>query len=110
MSGRRALVAGDSEIPDGIDLRNRRATAVFRPDAVLRPRPLRWVRSLLPGEEGTAWRAEVISCLAETPIPAHDANTCAVAGGCRSWSGPARRPMVRYVAPASVGVEYGSVK
>jgi hypothetical protein len=35
-----------------------------RPQA---PKSLRWVRGLLPGEEGTAWLAEVASCLAETP-------------------------------------------
>ncbi|MGH8919257.1 MAG: hypothetical protein ACRD0H_13180 [Actinomycetes bacterium] len=30
------------------------------------PRALRWLCRLLPGEEGTAWVAEVKSCLAET--------------------------------------------
>ncbi|MGH3926921.1 MAG: hypothetical protein ACRDS9_14325 [Pseudonocardiaceae bacterium] len=29
------------------------------------PRSLRWARDLLPGDEGTAWLAEVASCLAE---------------------------------------------
>lgn len=34
---------------------------------VLRPTPrtLRWVRGLLPGDEGAAWLVEVSSCLAE---------------------------------------------
>lgn len=97
MSGRRALVAGDSEILDGIGLRGWRATAGFRPGPALGPSSLRWVRSLLPGEEGAAWWAEVISCLAETPTRANDANTgAAIAGRCRSWSGPAGRP--RFVA------------
>jgi hypothetical protein len=66
MSGQRALVAGDSEILDGIGLRDRQATACFRPGAALGPSSLCWVRSLLPGEEGAAWRAAVTSCLAET--------------------------------------------
>lgn len=30
---------------------------------------LRWVRALPPGEEGTAWWAEVTSCLASTSDP-----------------------------------------
>lgn len=38
-------------------------------DAASGPRSLRWVRGLLPGEESTAWWAEVTSCLAETPDP-----------------------------------------
>jgi Domain of unknown function (DUF4383) len=48
MSGQRAAVARDGS-------------------TVLRsPRSLRWVPSLLPREEGMAWRAEMTSCLAET--------------------------------------------
>lgn len=31
------------------------------------PPSLRWVRGLLPGDEGGVWLAEVASCLAETP-------------------------------------------
>ena len=69
MSGRRALVAGDSDIVGGIGLRDRRATAGFRPGPALGPSSLRWVRGLLSGEEGTGWWAEVTSCLAETPDP-----------------------------------------
>lgn len=30
------------------------------------PKTLRWVGGLLPGDEGTAWLIEVVSCLAET--------------------------------------------
>jgi hypothetical protein len=30
------------------------------------PRSLRWVRDLLPSDEGTAWLSEAMSCLAET--------------------------------------------
>lgn len=55
MSGRRALVAGNSDLRDGIGLRGWRATAGFRPGPALGPSSLRWVRSLLPGEESTAW-------------------------------------------------------
>jgi len=66
MSGHRALVAGDNEILGRIGLRDRRATAGFRPGPALGPISLRWIRSMLPGEEGTAWWAEVTSCLAET--------------------------------------------
>jgi Domain of unknown function (DUF4383) len=110
MSGRRALVAGDSEILDGIGLRGWRVMAGFRPGPALGPSSLRWVRSLLPGEEGTAWWAEVISCLAETPDP----------GQRRHYGRSYRRSVpqlvwtswtsqVRCVTPASVGVGYGSV-
>jgi hypothetical protein len=93
MSGHSALVAGGSEILDGIDLRDRRATAGFCPGRELRHSSLRGVRGLLPGGEGTGWWAEVTSCLAETPDPGHDADTCAaIAGRYRSWCGPAGRP------------------
>ncbi|MGH3921807.1 MAG: hypothetical protein ACRDTT_02845 [Pseudonocardiaceae bacterium] len=46
-----------------------RRRAPTRRSTVLAPRSLRWVRGLLPGDEGTAWWAEVTSCLAETPDP-----------------------------------------
>jgi hypothetical protein len=70
MSDHRAPVARDSEILGGIDLRDRRAMAGFRPAPALKSSSLRWVRSLLPGDEGGAWRAEMISCLSETTDPA----------------------------------------
>jgi hypothetical protein len=35
------------------------------PSPALTPRTLRWVRGLLPSDEGAAWLAEVTSCLAE---------------------------------------------
>jgi hypothetical protein len=102
MSGHRALVAGDNEILGRIGLRDRRATAGFRPGLALGPISLRWIRSMLPGEEGTAWWAEVTSCLAETldlgqrrqlRAQLTTPTTCAaIAGRCRSWSGPAGRP------------------
>lgn len=111
MSGHRALVARDSEILGGIGLRDRRATAGFRPGPALGPSSLRWVRGLLPGEEGTGWWAEVTSCLAETPDP----------GQRRQYVRSYRRSVpqlvwtswtsqVRCVAPAPVGAEYNSVK
>lgn len=31
------------------------------------PKTLRWMGGLLPGDEGTAWLIEVVSCLAEAP-------------------------------------------
>ncbi len=43
--------------------------ADFRSAPTLKSSPLRWVRNLLPGDEGTAWWAEVISCLSETTDP-----------------------------------------
>jgi uncharacterized protein DUF4383 len=110
MSGHRAHLAGDGENL-GIGLRDRRPTAGFRPGLALGPSSLRWVRGLLPGEEGTAWWAEVTSCLAETPDP----------GQRRQYVRSYRRSVpqlvwtswtlpVRCVASASVGVEYSSVK
>lgn len=48
-------------------LRGRRAAA--RVSAVSAPTSLRLVRGLLPGDERTAWWAEVNSCLAETVDP-----------------------------------------
>lgn len=48
-------------------LRGRRAPT--RLGVVSAPRVLRWVRGLLPGDEGAAWLAEVNSCLAETADP-----------------------------------------
>jgi hypothetical protein len=44
--------------------------AGFAPTPALGSSSLRWVRSLLPGEEGRAWWAEVISCLSEITEPA----------------------------------------
>src|SRR5205085_1984337 len=67
MSGHRALHVGDSEVLGGIGHPARRATAGLRSNALPAPRSLRWIRGLLPGAEGEAWWAEVISCLAETP-------------------------------------------
>jgi hypothetical protein len=97
MSGHSALVAGDSENLGGVGLTDRGATAGFCPGPALGPSSLRWIRGLLPGEARTGWWAEVTSCLAETPDPAIDANTCAAtADRYRSWSGPAGRP--RFVA------------
>jgi hypothetical protein len=85
--------------------------AGFRPDPALGASSLRWVRSLLPGEEGPAWWAEVISCLAETPDPRRR----------RQYVRSYRRSVpqlvwtswtsqVRCVAPAPMGVGYSSVK
>lgn len=48
--------------------RSAQVPAHLRAVPPLAPRTLRWVRSLLPGDEGAAWLAEVTSCLAE----AHD--------------------------------------
>jgi uncharacterized protein DUF4383 len=109
MSGHGALVAGSSETLGGIGRRDRQATARFRLGPAPGPRSLRWVRSLLPGEEGRAWWAEVSSCLAETPDP----------GQRRQYVRSYRRsvpqvvwtswtPQVRCAAP--VGVEYSIVK
>ncbi|MGH3546700.1 MAG: DUF4383 domain-containing protein [Pseudonocardiaceae bacterium] len=75
------------------------------------PSSLRWVGNLLPGEEGTAWWAEVISCLAETTDPGQRRDY--VRSYRRSvpklvwtsWTSP-----VHYVAPAPVGVVYSSVE
>jgi len=97
VSDHSALVAGDSENLGGISLRGRRATAGFRPDSALGPWSLRWVRSLLPGEEDTGWWAEVTSCLAETPDSGQRGQyERSFAGRCRSWYGPAGRH--RFVA------------
>lgn len=61
--------------PTGVDVvgvglvgrsRRERRRAPTRPSLVPAPRSLRWVRGLLPGDEGTAWWAELVSCLAET--------------------------------------------
>ncbi len=54
-----------------VEVGQRRAEQVpahLRAVPSLTPRTLRWVRGLLPGDEGAAWLAEVTSCLAE----AHD--------------------------------------
>ncbi|MGH3902415.1 MAG: hypothetical protein ACRDTA_30005 [Pseudonocardiaceae bacterium] len=45
--------------------RGAQVPAHLRVVSPLAPRTLRWVRGLLPGDEGTAWLAEVTSCLAE---------------------------------------------
>ncbi len=48
------------------DRRDRQTVAELHPAPAPESSSLRWVRSLLPGEEGRAWWAEMISCLAET--------------------------------------------
>jgi hypothetical protein len=73
---------GTAKILGGIGLRDRRATAGFRPGPALGPSSLRWVRRLLPGEEGTGWWAAVTSCLAEAPDPGQRRQYV------RSWSVP----------------------
>jgi hypothetical protein len=111
MSGHSALAAGNSDNPGGSGLRGRHATARSRPGPALGPRSLRWVRSLLPGEEGTAWWAEVTSCLAEAPDPRQR----------RQYVRSYRRsvpqllwtswvPQIHRVAPAPAGAKYGNVK
>jgi hypothetical protein len=111
MSDHSALVAGDSQILGGIGRRDQRATALCRPGPAPKPNSLRWVRGLLPGEEGTAWWAEMTACLAEIPDP----------GPRRQYVRSYRRSVpqrvwtswtsqVHCVAPAPVGVEYSSVK
>lgn len=65
MSGQRALVASDSAVLQG----HRRAHLTGGADFAA-PTSLGWIPGLLPREEGTAWRAEVTSCLAETADPA----------------------------------------
>ncbi|MCA1834921.1 MAG: DUF4383 domain-containing protein [Actinobacteria bacterium] len=110
MSGRSALRVGDREVLSGIGLVEGQATAGFRLDALRAPRSLRWIRGLLPGAEGEAWWAEVISCLAETPD----------SGERRQYVRSYRRsvprlvwtswtPQVRCVAPAPVGAGYSSI-
>ncbi|MGH3781124.1 MAG: hypothetical protein ACRDRO_10995 [Pseudonocardiaceae bacterium] len=111
MSGCRALGARDSEILGGTGLRDRQAIAGFPPGRALGPSSLHWVRNLLPGEEGTAWWAEVISCLSETTDP----------GRRRQYVRSYRRSVpklvwtswtsgVSRVAPAPMGVGYRSVE
>lgn len=54
-----------------VEVGHRRAALVpehLRAVPAMAPKTLCWVRGLLPGDEGTAWLAEVTSCLAE----AHD--------------------------------------
>ncbi len=54
-----------------VEVGHRRAALVpehLRAVPTLAPKTLRWVRGLLPGDEGAAWLAEMTSCLAE----AHD--------------------------------------
>ncbi|HSL07579.1 MAG TPA: hypothetical protein VK887_06335 [Pseudonocardiaceae bacterium] len=45
--------------------RGAQVPAHLRAVSPLAPRTLRWVRGLLPGDEGAAWLAEVTSCLDE---------------------------------------------
>jgi Domain of unknown function (DUF4383) len=109
MSGHGALATGDSGNPGDSDRRGRHARS--RPGPALGPKSLRWIRSLLPGEEGTAWWAEVTSCLAETPDPRQRRQY--VRSYCRSvpqllWTSWASQ--IHRVAPALAGVKYGSVK
>jgi hypothetical protein len=61
MSGQRAVVAGDGSTA----LSNRRRGPLTAGPGT-GPRSLGWVPSLLPRDEGMAWRAEMTSCLAET--------------------------------------------
>ncbi|HEX6404844.1 MAG TPA: DUF4383 domain-containing protein [Pseudonocardiaceae bacterium] len=110
MSGHRALHVGDSEVLGGIGHPARRATAGLRSNAPPAPRSLRWIRGLLPGAEGEAWWAEVISCLAETPDSGERRQYV------RSYRRSAPRLMwtswtrqVRCVAPAPLGAGYSSV-
>lgn len=57
----------------GVDLRAGVSARGQRPGSQapavppLATRLLRWVRHLLPGDEGAVWWAEVTACLAETP-------------------------------------------
>ena len=111
MSGHRALHVGDSEVLGGIGHPARRATAGLRSDAPPVPRSLRWIRGLLPGAEGEAWLAEVISCLAETPDSGERRQYV------RSYRRSAPRlvwtswtAQVRCVVPGPVGAGYSSVK
>lgn len=55
-------------VVDGVSklVRERRLAAHLRAIPPSAPRTLRWVRGLLPGDEGAAWLAEVGSCLTET--------------------------------------------
>lgn len=75
------------------------------------PRSLRWTRGLLPGEEGAAWWAEVMSCLAETPDPderrryLRSYRQSVPQLVWTSWTS-----QVRAVKPALAGVEYSNVE
>ena len=110
MSGHRALHVGDSEVLGGIGHPARRATAGLRSNALPAPRSLRWIRGLLPGAEGEAWWAEVLSCLAEASDAGERRQYV------RSYRRSAPRlmwtswtPQVRCVAPAPLGAGYSSV-
>jgi hypothetical protein len=77
----------------------------------LDPGSLRWVRGLLPDVEGTAWWAEVASCLAETPDPGERRRFL------RSyrWSAPqlvwtSWTSQVRCVQPVQQSIKYSSVE
>jgi hypothetical protein len=109
MSGHSALVSGASKslAASASESDGQRQTFVR---SALGPSSLRWVRSLLPGEEGTGWWAEVTSCLAEIPGPGQRHQY--VRSYRRSvpqlvWT--SWTSQVRCVAPASVGVEHCSV-
>jgi hypothetical protein len=75
------------------------------------PRSLRWVRGLLPGEEGTAWWGDVISCLAETSDPAERRRYLRSYRQSvpqlvwTSWTS-----QVRSVKPALAGVDYRNIE
>jgi len=65
----RAVVVGGGV--EGLDVLHRRrgSQALASRHTVshlANPQSLRWVRGLLPDDEGAAWLAEVTSCLAET--------------------------------------------
>lgn len=62
------VAIGGVGVVDGVSklVRERRLAAHLRAIPPLAPRTLRWVRGLLPGDEGAAWLAEVGSCLTET--------------------------------------------
>ena len=111
MSGHRALVVGDSEIRGGIGLAAGQATAGFRSVALSAPRSLRWVRGLLPGAEGEAWWAEVISCLAETPdVGERRQYVCSYRRSVPRLVWTSWTSQVRCVVPGPVGAGYSSVK
>ncbi len=79
----------------------------IRPTPPLESSSLRWVRHLLPGEEGRAWWAEMISCLAEITDSAQRRRY--VRSYRRSvpqlvWTSWTSR--VRGVAPAPIGAGY----
>lgn len=63
------VIAVAVTVVGGVEIGERRGTQVsahLRSVPPIAPRTLRWVRGLLPSDEGAAWLAEVTSCLAET--------------------------------------------